>query len=532
VPAVIIDPGFSGNVTPKVNGPSYEVKTAAVTNGSVTQYGADEIENFFATLDPGAASEAALGHTQVTKALNDAAGAISHRATALSTAWKGDGATSALSALQSIHTATTQLAKQSSQTAHALNTLAAQMSPFVGWTAPSVASLSQPTPQQQATLTAAKQNPTQANTTAAAGVTASIQSSAVQARNQAAQAKLTEFNGVLVSANNALPQSITVDPPKISHGSGTGTTSGSGAGSTGGGAATPPGSSPGPSGSPTPSPTPAPTPTPTPIKLTGGGPPPTTVTPPTGPSPVPTTGSGPGPTPDPTAPGIPTILPATPTSTSGDTLAPVTGTPAQDQGVVPADDPAVVGVDAPGIQSGLIGNPGGVGGFGTPVPGETIGTSGSFGNPGLGDSVGDGLAPDGVFGALPGDTAIMGSDGMIGAPGEPAGGFVGFPGGGAFGSDPGAGGSAVGRFGETTSFAGGESDGVVAGGGVTDGTISDTSVAADGAAGADAADGAFPMGGATGSGDKERDRYRQSWENEDADLWADRAAVTPALIGR
>lgn len=529
VPVAFIDPGFSGNVTPNVNGPSYEVKTAAVPTGGATQYSADVIENFFATLDPGAASEAALGHTQVTKALNDAADAISKRASTLNAAWKGDGATSALSALQSIHTATTQLAKQSSQTAHALNTLAAQMQPFVGWTAPSVASLSQPTASQQATLTAAKQNPTQASTSAAASVTASIQSSAVQARNQAAQAKLTEFNGVLVSANNALPQSITVDPPKTGSGSGTGTTPAGSGGSTGGGSPTPPGTSPGPSGPPSPSPSPTPTPTPTPITLQGGGPPPTTGpgSPTTGPGPVPTTGGGPGPTPDPTVPGIPTIIPATPTSTSGDTVIP--GTPAQDQGVVPADDPAVVGVDAPGIQSGLIGNPGGVGGFGTPVPGETIGTSGSFSTSGLGDSVGDGLAPDGVFGALPGDTAIMGSDGMIGAPGEPAGGFVGFPGGGAFGSDS----EAVGRFGETTSFAAGESGGPVAGGGVADGTISDTSVAADGAAGAGAADGAFPMGGPSGSsGDKERDRYRQSWEDEDADLWADRAAVTPALIGR
>jgi hypothetical protein len=142
--------------------------------------------------------------------------------------------------------------------------------------------------------------------------------------------------------------------------------------------------------------------------------------------------------------------------------------------------------------------PGGPGNGG--MPSEDGLTPGSFSTPGLGNGVDEGL-DDGVFGMAPGDGAIMGPDGMIGVPGVSSG-------------------TAAGGF-----------DGESA----PDGMIADGNPAAGGVMGADA-DGAggygFPMGAGSSNGRNESDRYRQSWMNEDEELWNGGVQVGPSQIGR
>lgn len=67
-------------------------------------------------------------------------------------------------------------------------------------------------------------------------------------------------------------------------------------------------------------------------------------------------------------------------------------------------------------------------------------------------------------------------------------------------------------------------------------SVGDTAAGAGGADGAMAGDAAgsgmtgFPVAGA-GAGGRDRERHRQSWMAEDADVWEPQADVVPAQIG-
>jgi len=104
---------------------------------------------------------------------------------------------------------------------------------------------------------------------------------------------------------------------------------------------------------------------------------------------------------------------------------------------------------------------------------------------------------EGVVGVAPGDTAVVGADGMIGVP----------PG------EPGAAGLGVGETG-ATGFVGADE-------------------AAVNAAGRSAAEGSgFPMmGGGAGASKRDADRHRQAWMAEDADVWEGSAETAPSQIG-
>jgi hypothetical protein len=109
---------------------------------------------------------------------------------------------------------------------------------------------------------------------------------------------------------------------------------------------------------------------------------------------------------------------------------------------------------------------------------------------------------------VPPDTAVIGPDGMIGVPSSPMGGF----------------GAIAGDSADSGSFIGG---------GLADGTIAPAGVA--GAEGAGGAGGyGMPMaGGYGGNRNEEQERYRESWMNEDAELWNGGATpAVPSLIGR
>lgn len=97
------------------------------------------------------------------------------------------------------------------------------------------------------------------------------------------------------------------------------------------------------------------------------------------------------------------------------------------------------------------------------------------------------MISEGMAGVAPGDSAIMGADGMIGM--APAG-----PGAEGLAGQPGAAG------------------------------------AVDGAVAGDSGMTGFPMMGSA-AGQRDMERRRQAWMAEDADIWAAAAELVPALIG-
>jgi uncharacterized protein YukE len=481
-----------GAWTPTVVGGSFPVKTLPVDPGGASQYSAAEIESFFASLEPTAVQQAGAAHTANAATLKDIASAMITNAQKIHENWTGEGAAAALNTMKQMHATATALAEYSTQTGQVLTTLGGVLKEYVNYTVP-------------ATLTSAEQDAVKNDQSLLPAVT-----QAAQARQTAAlQAKLTELNSQLAAANAALPNEITVNPPAKS-GAGSAGATGSlvvsgGGGSAGGGGTSTGGSGGGPhsgSGGGTPPPVTVPTPRspiPTPGPPTVGQKPPTVLSGFPGPGPVsgPVPGPGTGPVPPGpavgTSPGgspfpTPTVVPS-PTTVSGVQTGPgntgtdPVGTPAED-GIPPVTE---AGVDLPGSPFPGTGISGGM------VPGEDAFAPGGFSTPGFGNGVGGGLMGDD---AALGDSAVMGPDGMIGVPnGAAAGGFD--------------------------------------GDGASDGMIADGNPAASGVAGADA-DGAggYPMGGAAGGRRDESDRYRQSWMNEDEELWNGGVPMVPSHIDR
>ena len=487
---LLAEGGGGGN--PTVSGDSFTVKILPVTAGSVSGYTAQEIMQLFQGLEPDAVAQAGQAHTAAASKLTDLANAVTTHVSRLQETWGGVAAQSAVEAFGKLQVSATELANAAQQTGTVLTTLGTDVLPqYQSWTTV--------VPASGDGLTAAQSQQMQTDA------------------NQAAQQKLAELNEALVSANAALPNTVKVTLPTLGKTAGTASIPGS-SGSSGSGSVGPlptsstsTGGGGGSSGtSPTPRVGTPPTTTtkPAPIQLSSGPPPGTT---PGGGTPGTTgtgtpgsTGSAPGTSGN--LPGPSPVLPAgtTPTSTSGGNGPNPAGTPGDDDTVPSTDEPTPAG-DFPGVPNGIVPGTSPVGSL---PPGDDNVSPSGFTNPSTGDGVVPGEDP---FGVMPGDTAVIGPDGMIGVPGSPMGGF------GAFSDD-----SAAGGFDPAGSFGGG---------GIADGNL-----AAGGAGGADAADGAggggFPMGGMGGGNNNEKERYRESWMNEDEELWNGGVPMVPSLIGR
>lgn len=496
---LLAEGGGGGN--PTVSGDSFTVKILPVTAGSVGGYTAQEIMEMFQGLEPEAVAQAGQAHTAAASKLTDLANAVTTHVSRLQATWGGEAAQSAVDAFGKLQTSAAELANAAQQTGTVLTTLGTDVLPqYQNW--------STVVPASGDGLTAAQSQQMQTDA------------------NTAAQQKLAELNEALVAANGALPNTVKVTLPTLGKTAGTASipsfsgSSGSGgvgalptSGTSTGGGGSSGGGNPHTGTSPTPRVGTPPTTTtkPAPITLSSGPPPganpggpPGTIS--TG-TPPGSTGSVPGTSGN--FPGPGTVLPTgptTPTSTSGE--------PGPNSGPIPGDDSSVPGTetpapgDVPGVPNGIL--PGTTTPVGSVPPGDDNVSPSGFPNPGTSDGVVPGEDP---FGVMPGDTAVIGPDGMIGVPGSPMGGF------GAFSDD-----SAAGGFGSA------DPAGSFGGGGIADGNI-----AAGGVSGADGAGGSggFPMGGMGGGGsNNEKERYRESWMNEDEELWNGGVRMVPSLIGR
>jgi hypothetical protein len=452
-----------------ITGDSYEIKTMAVTADSASGYTAAEIEQLFSYLEPGAVAEAGAVHKQASTILHQIAEALVTHASTLHANWGGTAADSAMTSFQQLHSSAMSLSTAAGETGAALEWLGNDILPtYKNYQAPSN------------------------------GIVGDIESLfGTNPQNEAAQAKMEELNDRLVQANGGLPASVSVTLPHVSS-TKSGSTSTSGAGGTAAGAAAggvtglTGGGGGGQVG----------------VSRTGGSGGTGGAAPGTG---VAKLGGG--------APGntvAPTHLAQTP---PGGSPNPGSGT-SPGGGISAGSGPgggAAPGATGPGGSDpvGLLPLPGG-GSAGGPGGASGTGPGGLDDNPGLGnvggDPVGgDGMIGEGMVGVAPGDSAVVGSDGMIGN----ASGALGADGmeSGLVGGDMGVGGEMGAGNTGATGFVGADAA-------VTDGT-------ATGAAGAGGP--GFPMGG-SGSGGQEKERRRQAWMAEDADVWESDDQTAPSQI--
>jgi hypothetical protein len=495
------DPGY-GTIT----GNSFQIKQSTVVPSSVSGLTAATIEGMFAMLPDGdLVSESGSAHTQASTVLHEIAEDLVTHAQVLQQHWSGTAATAALQNLQKLHETAMNLAVASQETGAVLTWMGKLLPYYKSYQAPPLSLVGH-------IEAALGDNP----------------------QDKAAQAVLTRFNNRLVQANDNLPSEVTIALPTneraenvpLISGPGGGVAAGAAAaGAAVGGAAGGVGASTGRAGG-----------------ATGVG----------------TTGPGGGTTgvPGGSTPGSPPTDRLQGTPGGGGSPGGVTpGTPGTGGGPAPGDPgtggtggvPGLPGAAPPGdgVPAGDL--PGGAGA-------GVVGDGANPGDPALADGVGPGdpalaggvtpgdpaLAGDGigadVVGAAPGDTAVIGSDGMIGA--GPGG--VGGP-----GADGGAaeGGSGFGDGVGDEAFAG--VDGGLPGDGMVEGQLGTGGLGAgdSGATGfmgaddatvdsaADSAGTGFPMGGGTGAGRRDRERYRQSWMAEDADVWESPAEALAAQFG-
>jgi uncharacterized protein YukE len=514
-----------------IQGNSFAIKQSAVAPISVSGLTASDIEQMFSFLpEGGLVLQSGQAHTAASQVLSQIADALVKHVQVLSENWGGTAAQTAVTNFQQLHETATGLAQASAQTGAVLSWLGQIIPAYKSYTAPE------------------KSTP---------------------AGNQAAQAALQQFNENLVEANGNLPSTITKNLPNDTLGKQVSTISAPAGGVAAGAAAAgaspggaPGGVSPGGAGS---------TGTPGAPGGTGGttgvatgtgpsgSPPGTTLAglPPGGTGSVPgtgTTGTGvpggapggtPGGTPGPdpisplpvpggTAPGDPApsdpggapggVDPGEPAGVPGDGADPLPVgslpgegapgglSPVPGEGAEPLPAGSLPGGGDPGAPGGVPGDggdPGGLGGVpgdgADPVPvGSLPGGGGGIGDPvGAGGSSpgGQGLIGEDVVGGSPGDGAVVGPDGMIGTGAGDLGEGMegGFPEGGVGAGNSGA-----------TGFVG-----------------ADDAIAAPGA---DSGDG-MPMSAAPGSGERDKERRRQAWMSEDADLWQGDAKHVPSHIG-
>ncbi len=446
-----------------VTGNTYQIKTMAVPSASASGMTASEIEKLFSYLDPSAVAEAGKAHTAAAKTLQSIADSLVTHAQALADGWNGTTAQASITALQQLHQTAVQLSHASAQTGQVLTWLGETILPYYkNWTAPGN------------------------------GVMGTIESFfGSNPQDHAAQQVMQRLNDRLSQANAALPGSVSINLPKIGKaGHAPATTGGSGSGRGAGAAAGGVGLTSAARGAVSPA--------------TGGSGGVVGVKP--GGAGVSGAGFGGG-------RGV------VPTGSGGHVSPPIHLVNVNPPGGTP---PSVGGV--PGGPGGVPG--GGLSG-GTSPGGGVAGGPGPIGlGPGPGTGQGAGGAP-GLGGEPPGGVGVL--PGEPGGTGEPGGGV----GGGASGS-AGAVGEDVGSLPGESAIVG--SDGMIGTGpGMAEGEVGSGNTGATGFLGADDAatqsGGGFPMSGGSGGGGRESERYRQAWMAEDLDTWEGPAAPAPSLIG-
>jgi hypothetical protein len=432
-----------------ITGNTFQVKQEAVAPGPASGLTAAEIEQLFSYLpDPSLVSESGRAHTAASEALADIADSLVKHVQVLTEAWSGTAAQAAVTSFGQLHQTAIGLAQASAQTGAVLSWLGETILPlYKNYKAPPLS--------------------------IAGHIEAAI---GHNPSDIAAQQVLERLNNRLVEANANLPPSVSKNLPGGIAAAPAPSVSGSGPGAAGAGAAAgavggPAGAAGGGAGG-----------------LADGG---------TGGA---TGGLGGGPR---GSPGATTTLASAP---GGGTPGPVTpGGPGTGSGAPGPVTPGGPGSGGEGAVPVLPGTPG-AGGAGEGASAEVPGGPALAGE-GAG---GDGMIGEGVVGVAPGDSAVIGNDGMIGvAPGA-----VGADGAfadGAF-ADGGLGASGAGHTTGATGFVG------------ADGAATD-------AAGQEAAGGTgFPMTGGTGGSGRETERRRQAWMAEDADVWEGQADTAPSKI--
>jgi uncharacterized protein YukE len=510
-----------------ITGNSFTIKTEAVAAASASGYTAAEIEQLFSYLDPSAVAEAGAAHNKAASTLSKIADQLVTHVQKLQANWSGSAAEASLSSFQQLHQSAVSLAQAATQTGAALTWLGTEILPsYKNYRAPSN------------------------------GLVGDVESLfGDNPQNTAAQAKMEELNDRLVQANGGLPASVTVSLPHMGSQAQTGVTTGgiapgggagaaargvglaggaaggvglasggsggiSGVTAGGSGATGGVGGGGGGLGGVSPSPT---GPTHLAGLPSGGG---------TGSGAGTGTGGGiggsggvPGGSPGGTVGGggpDPAGLVPMPGGGNSGGGEPGDGDAGDLGGLGDGTDPAGIGTDPAGIgtdPAGIGTDPAGIGA--EPLPVGSVGTdpfgAGSAGGTGSGiggSGAGEGLIGEDMAGGLPGDSAVIGPDGMIGAgPGGPDAGGLDAGGLDAGFADSGA---AAGNTG-ATGFVG--ADGAAAG---TDGAMADTA--------SGAGDAGFPMMGGSAGGRQEAERRRQSWMAEDADIWEGESKQVPPLI--
>jgi uncharacterized protein YukE len=488
------DPGFG-----TISGNSFPIRQTTVTPIPVSGLTAADIKQMFSWLpEASLVSESGKAHMTASGVLADIADNLIQHVQVLNDNWGGQAAQAAVTNFQQLHETALGLAQTSAQTGAVLNWIGEILPAYQGYNAP--------------------------NTSAG---------------NKAAQAAMQQFNENLVEANGNLPKTVTKNLPTGSAGENSQNIIGSVGGVRAGaaaGAASPGGGTGG-------------------VSPGGGSPGGAKPTLPGGPGGV--TGVAPGSGSTGTSPtthlaGLPPggggSVPGTGTGTPGTPGAPVGSTPGGSTGLGAPDPVGPVPVPS-ATAPGDPGDPGGLGG----VPGDGTDPSALGGVPGDGDPVpvgnltGDPGDPSGL-GGVPGDGGdplpvgnMSGGPGVPGEAGDPVGGAGTSPGGqGLVGEDvtgdP-SDGAVVGPDGMIGSGPGelGEGmDGGFAGGGMEAGNSGATGfVGADDAIAGPATDpgDGMPMSGGAGGGQQDKERRRQSWMTEDADLWEGNAEHVPSHIG-
>jgi hypothetical protein len=519
-------PGFG-----TINTNSFPIQQSPVIPISVSGMTASSIENLFSYLPEGElVSQSGVAHTEAGRILGSIADVLVRHVQVLHENWSGHAAEAAVGNFEQLHQTAIGLAQASTQTGAVLSWVGGLITPLNSYKAPGKGT----------------------------------------AADQAAQAAMDEFNGNLVTANSNLPTKVTKNLPTGTNynepiplipgstGSVAAGAAAAAANPTGGdesaspaqadggghvtGVGTNPGGGTGPAGGVSPN---TGTGSTTPVTKLAGLPPGGT----------PGTGTGTG-TPGGSVPGGSVPGGNVPGGNTGPTGTDPLGTVPVPSGNPGSDNPGNPAPNDGDVEPvGLGGAPGeggdpGVGGF-TGESAEQVGlvnVPGQNGDPGLGGFTGENAEQAGL-GTMPGEDG-----GML-----PFGSMSGDPGiGGLGGGSAGVGGNGAGGQGLVAEDITGESpaddavigpDGMIgtgpggldAGmdGGFASGNVGVGNSGATGFVGADDALGdpaagsgdGLPMTGGSGSGEPARERRRQAWMMEDADLWEGPAEHVPSQIG-
>ena len=226
----------------------FDVKIHEVAPSDVSGMDASQIMNILHNLDVDGVREAAAAHTALGEQLQRVADKLVQNAHTLAQSWKGSAAQAAMNKFQQMHAQTAQLAAQAKQTGQVLHWTAAEMQKFKNLPAPHGMSAVQADEHTGAAIGGAVGGvPGAAIGDAVGGIAGAIGigGGGQQAKaNAQAQKYLHALNQQLVAANNALPTTIGQGPgPHIGNNNGLGP-AGAGGGVSGGGVASGPGLSP------------------------------------------------------------------------------------------------------------------------------------------------------------------------------------------------------------------------------------------------------------------------------------------------